>query len=204
MTRMVTPFVPPASELPQLAPRAGVRKFTVDEYHRLIEGGFFRDNDKFELLEGWIVAKMPRTPAHDAAISLADEIVRKYLPSEWIVRVQSAVTLTDSEPEPDLAVVRGPIRAYAAHHPGAADIGLIVESSATSLGLDRADKGRIYARARIAVYWILNVEEGVVEVYTDPTAEGYQTQKLFAGSDAIPLIVAGQKLADVAAREFLP
>ena len=108
---MTTAVSPPISSQYGVPPRA-VRRFTVEEYHQLIEEGFFAHDERFELLEGWIVAKMPRNPIHDAAIDVAHELIRTALPTGWRVRVQSAITLSDSEPEPDLVIVRGEARDY--------------------------------------------------------------------------------------------
>ena len=208
MTRVVAPFLPPPSELPRLSPRQGVRKFTVDEYHKLIKEGFFAANEKFELIEGWIVNKMSRNPPHDVAIFLAQTELQAHLPTEWILRVQLAATLGESEPEPDLAIVKAPGRAYSERHPGAADIALVVESSATSLQFDRADKGRVYAAAGIAAYWILNVVDDQVEVYTEPAGSdakaGYRVQRIFSGGDPVPLVIVGKQLAEIPARQLLP
>jgi Uma2 family endonuclease len=208
MSRVVTAFVPPPSQLPRAAPEVGVRKFTVNEYHRLIDSGFFAANENFELLEGWIVAKMSRNPSHDVAVDKSGDAIRDRLPTGWRVRVQLAVTLSDSEPEPDLAIVQGPADRYVKHHPYPHEIAFVVESSATSLGLDRADKGRAYASAGIATYWILNVEDRQVEVYTDPNGTGasasYGTQEIFFPGDLVPLIIGGVKFAEVPVAELLP
>ena len=205
----MTAFVPPPSQLPRAAAGVGVRRFSVDEYHRLIDSGFFAANEDFELLEGWIIAKMsPCNPPHDVAVDKSGDAIRDRLPAGWRVRVQLAVTLSDSEPEPDLAIVRGPADRYVKHHPYPDEIAFVVESSATSLGLDRADKGRAYAAAGIAIYWILNVEDRQVEVYTDPVGTGtvasYGTQEIFLPGDVVPLIVEGQKVGEIPVAELLP
>ena len=85
-----------------------------------------------------------------------------------VVRVQSAVTLTTSEPEPDLAVVREDAGGYTTRHPTAADVGLVIEVADSTLPGDRADKGPIYAEAGIACYWIVNIPDRQIEVYEDP------------------------------------
>src|SRR3954451_13073090 len=108
---------PPTLQVPALGARP-VRKFTVDEYHRLIADGFFTRDDHYELLDGYIVQKMPRDPIHDACLTQVRLILEKRLPQGWHVRDQSAVTTADSEPEPDIAVVRGVAFDYAARHPG--------------------------------------------------------------------------------------
>src|SRR5207244_13321222 len=98
----------PSSPLAAQPPPRFMRRFTVDEYHRMIQNGVFADDDRFELLEGWIVAKMSKNPPHEVAVDKSHEAIRSCLPAGWRVRSQSAITTNDSEPEPDLAVVRGP------------------------------------------------------------------------------------------------
>src|SRR5947209_7411074 len=102
-----------APALEQVVPPVPVRRFTVDEYHHMIDAGFFAHDERFELLEGWIVPKMTRHPPHDVAIDLAQDMIRPLLPADWRMRIQSAITTQDSEPEPDIAVVRGSARRYA-------------------------------------------------------------------------------------------
>ena len=107
--------------LPAILPPLPVRRFTVDEYHRLIETGVLGEDDDVELLEGWIVPKMARTPTHDALISfIMNRSLSPRLPSGWFCRGQSAITTTESEPEPDIAVVRGSELDYLSRHPGPA------------------------------------------------------------------------------------
>src|SRR5262245_16087266 len=93
-----------------------VRKFSVDEYHRLIQMGLLTEDDPVELLEGWIVPKMPRNTPHDVCLDKSLEALRAILPTGWRLRVQSAITTPDSEPEPDFAIVPGPANRYLAHH----------------------------------------------------------------------------------------
>lgn len=184
-------------------PPAPVRRFTVDEYHRMIQTRVLTEDDPVELLEGWIVLKMPRTPPHDVVISLADDAIRPLLSPEWKMRIQSAITTDDSEPEPDLAVVRGPARRYLAQHPSPAEVALLIEVSASTLDYDRDVKGPIYARSGIVVYWIINLVDARIEVYSDLVAGAYQQREEFTEPMAIPIIIAGQKIADVPVRNFL-
>src|SRR5207253_885046 len=99
-----------------------LRPFSVDEYHRLVSANILTEDDAVELLEGWIIYKMPRDPQHDTAIALAQRAIGMKLPPAWHYRGQSAVTTSDSEPEPDGAVLAGHVRAYAQSHPHASDI----------------------------------------------------------------------------------
>jgi Uma2 family endonuclease len=146
--------------------------FTVEEYHRLIQAGILQKGEPFELLEGWIVPKMTRNPPLALAASLAEDEISRRLPPHWFRRGQSAVTTADSEPEPDVSVVSGNRRDYLHRHPGPQDMGLVVEVADSSLDQDRTVKARLYARAAIPVYWIINIPEQQVEVYTDPTGPG--------------------------------
>lgn len=184
-----------------------VRRFTVDEYHRMIQEGILTEDDRVELLEGWIVPKMARNPPHDVSVALVNDALRRHIPGDWHVRPQCAATTVDSEPEPDAAVVRGRIRDYLPSHPGGGDAGLFVEVSDSSLPRDRRKK-RIYARARVPVYWIVNLIDDQVEVYSDPAGEGdeadYRSEQVFRRGEAIPLVLDGQEVSQVPVDEILP
>src|SRR5437764_11230931 len=158
-----------SARLPYQGTVAGFRRFTVSEYHRLIELGILTEDDNLELLDGYLVHKTSRNPPHDAAIQKGLKKWLRLLPPGWDLRVQSAITLTESEPEPDFAIVRGDETVYVSRHPAAADIGLVVEVSDSTLPGDRDDKGRIYARAGLQCYWIVNLNDRQIEVYTAPS-----------------------------------
>jgi len=139
---------------PSLPAGPALYRFSVEEYHRLVEAGGLFAGKRVELLEGMVVAKVTHNPPHDSTVQSIDELVAGLLPAGWCKRCQLAVTLTDSEPEPDLCVARGDRRTYRHRHPGPPDIGLVIEVADTSLAYDRVDKGRAYARAGIVEYWI--------------------------------------------------
>lgn len=182
-----------------------LRRFTVDEYHKLIESGALDGKPPVELLEGWIVNQMGHNPPHDVAVKLVSAWLDRALPERVHTRVQSAITLPDlSEPLPDIAVVRGGARDYAARHPGPADILIAIEVADSSLDRDRNDKGPVYARAGIPLYWIVNLPERLVEVYANPADGKYPAAVRFAPGDAVPLAVAGQTLPPVPVSDLLP
>jgi Uma2 family endonuclease len=184
-----------------------VRRFTVDEYHRMIEWGFFAEDDHFELLEGFIVAKMPRNPLHDATVIVAQKAIDAVLPQGWHSRPQCAITLSDSEPEPDLTVVRGRPRDYASHHPSPDRIALVIEVANTSLAEDRDWKVRTYARAGIPVYWIINLIDMRLEVYTDPTgptsSPSYRIHQDIGIGQPVPLVLDGTPCGPLAVRDLI-
>ena len=187
---------------------AGFRRFSVAEYHRLIQIGILTEDDNLELLEGYLVHKMTRNPPHDSALHRTLKRLNRLLTAGWDVRVQTAVTLTQSEPETDLAVVREDVDEYATRHPGPADIGLVIEVADTTLLGDRTDKGRIYARAGIECYWIVNLHDAQVEVYTGPSgptaSPGYGQRKDHRVGDTVPLVLDGVQAAAIAVTDLLP
>ena len=135
----------------------------------MIDVGILDEDDNVELLEGYVVLKMPRNPSHDGTIQIVAKRLSRLLPGGWEPRIQSAFTLLDSEPEPDFVIARGNERTYLTRHPGPTDIGLVVEVANTTLADDCDDKGRIYAGDGIPVYWVVNLVDRVVEVYSNPT-----------------------------------
>src|SRR5262249_45768615 len=143
-------------------------RFTVSQYHRMIEGGLLTENDPVELVEGRLVKKMPRDPAHDGTLGVWQNRVQRLLNGNWIMRIQSAITTRDSEPEPDLVIAEGPLEKYFKRHPRAADIALVGEVANTTLDYDRDVKGRIYARDGIAIFWLVNLIDRRIEVYRKP------------------------------------
>jgi Uma2 family endonuclease len=201
----VIPEQPP-QPVPQLPP-IRMHRLSVEQYHRMIETGVFTANDKVELLEGLLVSKMPHHPSHDGSTSVLARELRAILPAKWIVRIQSAVTLDDSEPEPDVAVVAGPEERYFAVHPTPGDIACLVEVAESSLEYDRTDKLRVYARNRIPVYWIVNLIENVVETYADPKPTrpwGYRQHERFGLEFGVHVVVAGKELGGIAVRKLFP
>ena len=182
-------------------------RFSVDQYHRLSEAGILKTSDRVELLEGLLVNKMTIHPPHATAVGLLQAELSTRLPQGWILRTQSPITTTDSEPEPDVVVVPGPVRRYARAHPGPADIALVIEVSDTTLEADRNDQKRIYARARIPIYWIVNIPESQIEVYTQPRGgrnPTYRQRRDYLLAEMVPLVISGQEIGTIPVRDVLP
>ncbi len=145
-----------------------VRKFSKPEYQLLGKLGVLSVDDRVELLEGWIVPKMNHNPPHDLALMLVEEKFRLCLPANMLLRIQMPISTIDSEPEPDLAIVLGPVRRYSEHHPEPNEILLVVEIADTSLARDR-QKCRLYARGNVREYWIVNVVDRQIEIHSQPS-----------------------------------
>jgi Uma2 family endonuclease len=176
----------------------------------MTELGFLTEDDRVELLEGWIVAKMAHNPPHDGTLYLLQSLFAEFVSGGWLVRVQSAVTLRarrGSEPEPDIVIARGPAEKFLERHPGTADIGLVVEVSDTTLDRDRGIKQRIYARAAIPHYWIVNIPDRHLEVYDTPLAGRvplYQHRTDFAVGASVPVLLDGRSIGKVSVSRLFP
>lgn len=174
----------------------------------MLGAGILEEDDAVELLEGWIVQKMPHNPPHDVALALGELALRTCLPSGWHVRQQSAITTADSEPESDLAVVRGDIRRYVSHHPQPEDVAIVIEVADSSLHRDREDKGRLYSAAGIVVYWIINLVDARVEVYGNPggatSIPAFLQHDEYDANQSVPVVLSGRQIALIAVRDLLP
>jgi len=182
-------------------------RLSVAQYHAMIDAGVLNEGDRCELVEGVLIEKMTRKPPHDGSLLLTQTLLHRALPTGWVLRVQSATTLRRGEPEPDLVVARGPARRYLVAHPGPKDIGLVVEISDTTLAVDRGIKRTGYARDRLPVYWIVNLVESHVEVYTEPKggrSPGYRRRQDYGPEQSVPLVLGGRVVAHLPVRELLP
>jgi Uma2 family endonuclease len=182
-----------------------VRRFSVEEYHRLGELGILNADEAVELLSGWIVPKMNHNPLHDATVELADRALRSHVPEGWRIRIQSAITTDDSEPEPDLAIVRGSIQDHISRHPGPSEIALLVEVAESSVQRDRL-KAALYARAGIQHYWIVNLVESQLEVYSSPvpTDSVYRHHQVLSGQETVSISIGKDYLGDVSVQDLFP
>jgi Uma2 family endonuclease len=185
----------------QLVPPS-VYRISVDEYERM--AGVL-DDERVELIDGLLVKKMGKKPPHIWAVGSVLEALTMMLPSGWTLRKEDPVRIPDfDEPEPDVAVVRGSRRDYRNRIPEAADVALVVEVSETTLDRDQGPKWSAYAKGRIPVYWIVNLVDGQVEVYTDPGPDGYATSKYFVSGQEIPVVIEGVVVGQIAAADILP
>jgi Uma2 family endonuclease len=201
---MSTLTLPPkGGDLPPIR----LHRLSVKQYHRMIETGVLTENDPVELLEGLLVSKMPHHPSHDGSISVLGRELRLILPAKWIIRIQSAITLDHSEPEPDLVVALGPEERYFAAHPTPADIALVAEVADTTLSFDRVDKLRVYANNNISIYWIVNLVENVVEIYSDPKpgkAATYRSRDIRGLEFGVDVVIGGKKIGGIPVRRLFP
>jgi Uma2 family endonuclease len=187
-----------------VAPR--LRLWTREEYYKMAEAGVFRPGERVELIGGRIVMMSPQNSPHFTAICLVEDGLRTIFGTGYVVRVQGPLDLNpSSQPEPDIAVVRGSVRDYASAHPTTAL--LIVEISESSLAFDQGEKASLYASAGIPDYWIVNLLDRRLEIYRNPVAMtgqpygyGYRTGTHYFAADVVVPLVAPQgtiKVADL-------
>ncbi|MFI5457956.1 MAG: Uma2 family endonuclease [Isosphaerales bacterium] len=198
--------ITPTHSGPSLEPLASpvVYRISVDEYERM--AGML-DDPRVELIDGYLVRKMGKKPAHCWAVDRTEEALRALLPPGWTLRREGPVRIPNfDEPEPDLAVVKGPRDVYRTRHPDPADVTLLVEVAESSLDRDRGEKRAAYAKSHdpIAVYWIVNLIDRQVEVYTDPFTDVYRSCEVFKPGQDVPVVIHGVEVGRIAVADILP
>ena len=184
-------------------------RFDVRQYLAMIGAGVFPEGAHVELLGGDLVEKMTRYPPHDFVVGRLGRILGRTLPEPWFVLEEKPVKLGRLwYPEPDIAVVRGPDDLFEKRTPEAADVGLLIEVAESSYPLDRGKKWRLYASARVAFYWIVNIPRRRIEVYCDPSGKGhsaiYRQDTPFLEGQSVPVVLDGQEVGRIAVNDLLP
>ena len=179
-------------------------RINVREYERIVAAGAL-DDERLELIDGYMVKKMPKNPPHSWSTRRILDLVAGFLPPGWLWRLEQPVRIPDfDEPEPDLAVVRGSLDDYKHRTPVPADVALLIEVSETTLDRDQGEKLAAYAQGNIPVYWIVNMVDGHVEVYTGPGPTGYRSRQDFRPGQTVPIIIDGHEVGRIAVAEILP
>ena len=151
-------------------------RFSLDDYHRLIEIGVLNEDTPVELIDGELLTMSPINPRHNSAVMRLTELFVRALGDRAIVSPQCSLTLPPaSEPEPDVAVLRRRDDFYVRANPGPADVHFVVEVADSSSRFDRFSKLPLYARSGISEAWLVDLAHDVVIVATEPSATGYAT-----------------------------
>ncbi|MCB0521527.1 MAG: Uma2 family endonuclease [Saprospiraceae bacterium] len=156
--------------------------FTIADYYKMADSGILQPEDRLELINGEIIKKSPIKSRHASMVDLLNEMLVVALHKKALIRVQNPVRLDNySEPEPDLAIVKKRLDRYSLRHPRPADILLIIEVAESSIYKDREVKAPLYAKAGIAEYWIVNIPDEQIEVYTQLSGEVYGQKEIVKG-----------------------
>jgi Uma2 family endonuclease len=205
---VTTAMVEPSVGLTLGIPPEPVLPLSVLQYHEMTRTGILESGAPFELLEGWLAKKMTKDPPHTLSHGCTFDALSALVGLGWHVRKEDPVTTDDSEPEPDVSIVRGRRRDYADRHPGPADVALLIEVADASLARDRGWKKRLYAAARIPVYWIVNLVDRQVEVCTEPSGPchrpDYSVTDVYRAGQSVPVVLDGHLVGQVAVEELLP
>jgi Uma2 family endonuclease len=171
----------------------------------MIQIGLLDKRDRVELIEGLLVVKLRKTPRHVVAGKQGFDALARVAPPGWYVAKEDPVIASDwSEPEPDLSLVRGQPRDYLQRRVTAGDVALVVEIAESSLTTDRSEMGRLYAASGIPYYWIVNLVDGQLEVYTGPGPAGYQNRQDLKPGQDIPVVVDGIEVGRIPVADILP
>ncbi len=190
------------------------KRLSVDQYEAMVKHGILPETNRWELIEGRLVEKDVKSTPHSVVTGLCLDALSQMLPAGWHVRKEDPVRIPnrDSEPEPDLSVVRGKRTDYLDRHPGPADVALVVEVTRSSVAKDRK-LARVYGPGGIPVYWIVNVPKRQLEVYAHPSPSGaqgariggaYPAPTILGAAEAVDLIIDGQVVGTIAVAELLP
>lgn len=165
------------------------KRFTVEQYHQMIESRILTENDRVELIQGEILQMSPVGRRHAACVDRLVELLVLQLASRAIVRVQNPIQLNNnSEPQPDLALLRRRPDFYSQGHPSPVDILLIIEVSDSSADYDRQVKVPVYAQDGIREVWLVDLNAQIIEVYRESSGNEYQVkQKFSCGQTVSPL-----------------
>jgi Uma2 family endonuclease len=198
----ITPTQPPSKWI-----QRRLARLTVDQYEAMVDSGVFTKRDRFTLINGYLVAKLPKSLRHTFVAKNLGRKLNGRIPSGWDFRIEDAVRLADSEPEPNLSVARGDIEDYIDRHPGPADLAMVAEVAASSVSVDR-QMADVYGTAGIPVYWILDLRARQVEVYTlvkkRQGASRYGKPRLFKMGQSVPVVIDGVVVGRITVADILP
>ncbi len=212
------PCLMPA-EAPRLDDGREVWPLSIDQFQRMIAAGILSEGGPIHLITGYLIAKdqgrgpgMGQGTPHSQGTSSVAQLLTVTLYPTWVVRCQLPIRLgptgvpgAGSEPEPDAVIADGPQNRYADHHPLPGEIRLLVEVAGTSLAADR-DRRQVWAAFGIPIYWIVNLIDRCLEVYSDPdTAAGvYRSTQTLSENEQVTLSWPGLAPVTFAVRDFLP
>lgn len=197
MASLLSPTLP-------VSPLDPIWRISVEQYHAMIDAGILPSGSPVELVEGVLLEKMSKKPRHRAATHAARKALESLTPSGWFVDSQEPITLADSEPEPDVVVARGRSLDYVDRHPSAADVALVVEVADASATRDRGVKSRVYARAGIAEYWLVDLNSERLEVRTEPVGGTYRGVTVLSPGDRVSVRIEGVEAGTIEVATLFP
>lgn len=172
---------------------AQAKRFSLDEYHRLIELGFFHEDDHIELINGELIQMVSKGRPHETCLRNLWKLLPKLVGDRATLQSQAPITLPpNSEPEPDFAIVQNKDDNYLSAHPAPTDVLLLIEVSDSSLDYDQVVKIPLYAQAGICHYLIFNLFDNHLECYSEPYQDslgksGYANKRIVLPNQTISI-----------------
>jgi|SRR5579859_1184832 len=160
-------------------------RITVDQYEHMVQAGVFAEDERIELIEGQILNMSPIGSAHSGQVKRLNRILAKQVADLALISIQDPIRLPQSEPQPDLALLKPRDDFYASAHPTARDVLLVVEVADTSADYDRNEKIPLYGRSGIAEAWLIDLANRSIEVYRGPGRAGFAEKKTYAHGDEL-------------------
>jgi len=183
--------------------RLRLYRLNVRQFERMIDANVFRD-EKVELIGGYLIPMTTNPPHVYVTMQLRDWFTQRLSRDEWLVREENPLKLSRSwRPNPDVAVVRGPIAEYARRTPGSSDVALLIEVSDSTYRTDTGVKLRRYEASGVAEYWVVDLNRRRVEVRRH-TGEGFGPAAVYEESAELPVALEGREFGRLAVREILP
>lgn len=175
--------------MPELSiPLESLKRFSREEYHKLRDLGLLARHT--ELIEGVLIEKMTISPRHTYVISRLRNILSQVLSKIYTIREEKPLSIGNSEPEPDLCILKGSLEDYKDTHPSTAE--WVIKIAASSLSLDLS-KRKIYAEAQIPFYWIVDLEGSRIFVFEEPKEGFYQKENIYHKEAEISIPLASQR-----------
>lgn len=175
--------------------------FTIEEYELMLEAGVFQEDEHIELIRGEIIDMPPIGPGHGFGVSNLVMLLAPKVGKSATLWVQSPVRIgSNARPEPDVALLRPRPDLSAQSPPLAADVLLVVEIADSSVAYDRKVKRRLYAEAGIPEYWVVNLQEQIIEHYSNPAEGEYKQATQARRGDTLTLPVG---LGDIQVTDIL-
>lgn len=188
LTATTTPASTVATRSTEAAdsPSRPLHRLTVDQYDRMVQLGILNKNDRSELIEGRMVEKIRKSNDHHLPTQMLRDAFQLGLPAGWFALSEAPIRLARSVPEPDVMVVRGHILDLLKRKLRVDDLALIVEVSDSSYDEDRTRR-HYYAESGVSLYWIANIPDPRIEVYSDQSGSDYATRQDFGWNDVVTL-----------------
>ena len=181
-----------------------VWRLSVERYHAMMSSGLITEEDRVELLDGLLVEIPPMNPPHAVIRNRVYRLLNSLPLTDFYVRSQQPITTETSEPLPDVMIIRGDDGRYLTRHPSPDEVPLFVAVSDSTLLRDQREKKRIYSSAGVAVYWIINIPESQLEIYSIPEGETYRRIDIYFADDMLPVVIEGEEIGRIPAKSLLP